>query len=226
MRILFVRHGEPDYAHDCLTEEGRRQAAAAAERLAGEDISEIYASPLGRAAETASYTAERLKLPVTTLDFMHEISWGGEGVPEDGKPWRLGGRMIRENYDFRGQDWRAHPFFQGNPAREDYENIAARFDEFLAGQGYRHAGSRFLCEAGTEKTVALFSHGGSSSCALSHILALPFPYVNAVMSCGYTSVTIVNLPAESGEYVHPCIELLNDCGHIRRLPEGGNPHGA
>ena len=36
MRIIFVRHGEPDYAHDCLTPTGRRQAAAAAQRLAGE----------------------------------------------------------------------------------------------------------------------------------------------------------------------------------------------
>jgi probable phosphoglycerate mutase len=31
MRIVFVRHGEPDYENDCLTAEGRRQAAAAAE---------------------------------------------------------------------------------------------------------------------------------------------------------------------------------------------------
>ena len=38
MRIIFIRHGAPDYARDCLTETGRIQAAAAAERLAGEGI--------------------------------------------------------------------------------------------------------------------------------------------------------------------------------------------
>ena len=81
MRIIFVRHGEPDYARDCLTEAGRRQAAAAAERLAGEGISEIYTSPCGRAAETATFAARRLGLPVITLDYMHEIGWGGEGIP-------------------------------------------------------------------------------------------------------------------------------------------------
>ena len=70
MRILFVRHGEPDYARDCLTEEGARQAAAAAERLAGEGIRRIYASPCGRARETAAYTARRLGLPVEVLPFM------------------------------------------------------------------------------------------------------------------------------------------------------------
>ena len=41
MRIVFVRHGEPDYANDCLTEQGRLQAKAAAERLREEGISEI-----------------------------------------------------------------------------------------------------------------------------------------------------------------------------------------
>ena len=27
MRIIFVRHGDPDYEHDTLTEKGHREAA-------------------------------------------------------------------------------------------------------------------------------------------------------------------------------------------------------
>ena len=53
MRMVFVRHGEPDYEKDCLTEIGKKQAEAAAERLEREGIAEIYASPMGRASETA-----------------------------------------------------------------------------------------------------------------------------------------------------------------------------
>ena len=41
MRIIFVRHGEPDYANDCLTEQGRIQAEACAQRLREEGIEEI-----------------------------------------------------------------------------------------------------------------------------------------------------------------------------------------
>ena len=33
MRILILRHGEPDYAKDCLTETGIAQAKLLAERL-------------------------------------------------------------------------------------------------------------------------------------------------------------------------------------------------
>ena len=41
MRIVFVRHGEPDYEHDCLTPAGREQALAVAERLKEDGIEEI-----------------------------------------------------------------------------------------------------------------------------------------------------------------------------------------
>ena len=32
MRMIFVRHGHPDYKNDCLTDLGRKQAEAAADR--------------------------------------------------------------------------------------------------------------------------------------------------------------------------------------------------
>ena len=54
MRIVFVRHGEPDYRNDCLTETGKIQARQAAVRLREEGIEQIFSSPLGRAQETAA----------------------------------------------------------------------------------------------------------------------------------------------------------------------------
>ncbi len=221
MRIIFVRHGEPDYAHDCLTVEGRRQAQAASLRLQGEGISEIYASPCGRAQETASCTARLLGLPVTTLDYMREISWGGEGIPERGHPWTLASNMIaQEDFDFYSRDWREHPYFRGNAATDYCEMIAGKIDEFMLSHDYKREGSRYLCSGGTDKTVALFSHGGSGACALARLLALPFPYLSAVMPYGFTSVTILDFPVEEGQYVHPRIELFNDCAHIQSSKEG------
>ena len=45
MKIVFVRHGHPDYVNDCLTELGHKQAESAALRLKDEGIEEIYSSP-------------------------------------------------------------------------------------------------------------------------------------------------------------------------------------
>ena len=47
-----------------------------------------------------NFTAEKLGLPITILDYMHEISWGGPDIPEEGHPWSLASRLITEqNFD-------------------------------------------------------------------------------------------------------------------------------
>ena len=176
---------------------------------------------MGRASETAAQTAALLHLPVYTLDFMHEITWGGAGIPEEGHPWTLADWMIsRDDFDFFGADWRQHPFFLGNKAVEALDRISVQFDALLRRQGYRHEGTRFFCETDREKTIALFSHGGSGACVLSHLLALPFPYVCTVLPYDFTSIIILNFPVEKDSYVHPRIELFNDIAHIRGLSAG------
>ena len=57
MRILIIRHGDPDYEHDTLTEKGHREAKLLADRLKDEKIDYFYSSPLGRAKDTCMYVA-------------------------------------------------------------------------------------------------------------------------------------------------------------------------
>ncbi|MGE7415664.1 histidine phosphatase family protein [Methylobacterium tarhaniae] len=59
-----------------LGREGKAQAASLAERLAGEGLAAIYASPLERAQETAAPVAARAGLPVETLPALNEIDFG------------------------------------------------------------------------------------------------------------------------------------------------------
>ena len=59
MKILIIRHGDPDYSIDSLTEKGHREAAMLAERIAQMDIAAFYVSPLGRAQKTAEYTLNK-----------------------------------------------------------------------------------------------------------------------------------------------------------------------
>ena len=55
MQIIFIRHADPDYANDSLTEKGKREAALLAKRVASwKDITQFYVSPLGRAQMTAA----------------------------------------------------------------------------------------------------------------------------------------------------------------------------
>ena len=58
MRLLLVRHAEPDYERDSLTDKGWREAELLAQRLTRIPARAYYVSPLGRAKDTASLTLE------------------------------------------------------------------------------------------------------------------------------------------------------------------------
>lgn len=84
--ILLVRHGENDWVKKHrlagwidgihLNENGRQQAAAAAERLAALPIKAIYCSPVLRCRETADFIANSQDLPVNLLEEIGEVRYG------------------------------------------------------------------------------------------------------------------------------------------------------
>ena len=44
MKLLFIRHGDPNYEKDCLTELGKKEAALLAERMAHTEVTEFFVS--------------------------------------------------------------------------------------------------------------------------------------------------------------------------------------
>ena len=219
MRIIFIRHGEPDYANDCLTAQGRRQAKAAAERLRDEGSEEIFSSPLGRAAETAAAAAGVLGLPVKTLDFMQELHWGstdGTPLPANGHPWELADKLAGEGWNLTDPAWREHPYFRNNLVTAEADHVAEKTDEWLRSLGYERNGAYYRCVRPDSRqvTAALFSHGGSSAAAMGHILNLPFPYACGLFHLEFTGITVIRLDRTPGKQAMPCLELANDGRHI------------
>ncbi|WP_433605228.1 bifunctional RNase H/acid phosphatase [Prescottella agglutinans] len=85
-RMLLLRHGQTELSverrysgrgNPPLTEVGRAQARAAAERIAAKGaIAAVVSSPLGRARETAEAAAGALGLPVTVHEGLTETDFG------------------------------------------------------------------------------------------------------------------------------------------------------
>lgn len=219
MRIIFVRHGHPNYRNDCLTELGHVQAAAAAERLMNEGITEIHSSSCGRAAETAQHTADKLGLKVIQHDFMREIGWGsvveGEELFKNGHPWFTVDEMLAQGKAIMNPSWRETEEFCRNKVVWHVDQVCVGIDKWLSGLGYEREGAYYrVVGEHTNRTVAMFSHAGSSSAALSRILNLPFIYMCYTMPPNFTGVTILTLSDERGALTAPKIELLNDAKHI------------
>ena len=61
MKIMIIRHAEPDYSIDSLTEKGFKEAKLLSLYMKDRDIDDFYCSPLGRAKDTAAPTMEYFK---------------------------------------------------------------------------------------------------------------------------------------------------------------------
>lgn len=219
MRIIFVRHGHPDYRKDCLTPLGHRHAALAANRLAEETIQRIFSSTCGRAYETAEYIARVQGIETADIvkcDFMREIQWGSdtETLYQNGHPWLTVDQMVANGESLLCEDWDTREYFAGNKCVESVKKIGIAFDELLADLGYVREGDFYRVKAPRYETVAVVSHGGASSAILACLFNLPFPFVCRSVCADYTAITIVSLEGDEGTLISPKFELINDAKHI------------
>ena len=147
--LLLARHGETDWNHARrwqghadrpVTERGRAQAAALAERLADITLDAVYASDLRRARETAAVVAAKQSLEVIELPDLREVdvgSWEGltrdeaeASFPDGYRRWLAGGT--------------------GWDDGETYEQMSARVLAAIGQIAGAHEGGR----------VVIVSHGG------------------------------------------------------------------
>ena len=125
MRIFIIRHGDPDYSIDNLTEKGKREVELLRHRMEKEGITKIYCSPLGRAQATAKPTADALGLEIVTCDWLREF------VPRlpDFKcaPWNLPPRVWTEDKRvFDVSRWRDIDLWKNSDVIPYYDNVCSR----------------------------------------------------------------------------------------------------
>lgn len=217
MKIIFVRHGHPNYKDDCLTELGHPQAEAAAERLKDEKIDRIFSSSCGRAVETAEHIAARHNLEVTQFDFMREIRWGVKDTEDFVHPWTLADSWVEKGKDIMNPDWQNDPEYKGVTLASDYNKLSQEFDKWLEDLGLVREGKYYRVTKENNDTVMMVSHAGASSVALSHIFNIPFLYTCRTIRCDYTAITIVNFGGKEGELTAPRFVLVNDARHIKDI---------
>jgi probable phosphoglycerate mutase len=143
-----------------LSERGRREVEAAAERLADAGIAAIYASPLERAQETAGIVARRLGLPVETHVDLSELDFGEwTGLTFD---------AVRQ--DPRWPAWAAHRSLSCIPGGETMREVQRRVVEVLMELRERHP----------DDSVILTSHGDVIRAALVFCLGMPLDFYGRI----------------------------------------------
>ncbi len=177
MRLLFIRHGDPDYSIDNLTPQGRIEAQCLADYMKNVEVKDFYVSPLGRAQATAKYTLDAIGGDATMYPWLREfepkiyrpdkngelsnVSW--DWLPAD---WMGDSRMYDVNR------WYEHDVFKNSEVKEKYDMVSNGIDSVLASHGYlrQGVGGLYTVEQANNDTLAFFCHFGVTCVMLSHII--------------------------------------------------------
>lgn len=238
MRILFIRHGDPDYVNDTLTEKGRREAAALAERAEALDMGECFASPLGRAQATAAYSLKKLGRTAETLDWLQEFpaqidlnraehlrtaypnAEKTDGIYKPRIVWDVIPSYWTERREYSdGILWRDSEISRYSDVVQVYDDVTGRFDDFLAERGYVREGRHYRVEKESTETVTFFCHFGITCALLAHLWNLsPFAIWHS-LALAPTSVTeVVTEEREKGSAYFRGLKI-GDVSHLSMADE-------
>lgn len=217
MRILLIRHAEPDYTTDTLTSAGRREAAALAKHLASRGIDRLFSSPLGRARETADAIGKACNKEATVLPWTAEL---GTLIVDHNRwqhhmAWDLHAEHIRDGRPpYTHATWMQHEAFDGVDVEEEFTRIQGDSDAWLASLGYVREGGRYRIVNGHRDTIALACHGGFGLTWLAHLLDIPATMVWAGFFMPCSSVTTILFDERSPTWAVPRVMGLGELSHL------------
>src|SRR6266481_9579367 len=143
-----------------LSERGRAEIAAVAERLAAEKIAALYASPLQRTRESAEIVAARLGLPIEFRDDLLELDFG---------EW-TGATFDAIRADPRWQAWSTQRSLATIPGGESMRAVQQRVVAAMVELNERHL----------HETIVLVSHGDVIRSVLLFALGMPLDFYNRI----------------------------------------------
>lgn len=217
MKLFIIRHGDPDYTIDSLTEKGRREAALLAERLKNVKIDHFYVSPLGRARATAKYTLDAMGRTAETCPWLREfdahvkdIHTGEERIPWDMLPedWT----KIADYYD--KDKWYDVPQMAEGHVIDEAKKVYDGIDGILARHGYERDGNIYKAVRPNRETVALFCHFGVECVMLGHLLGVSPMVLWHGFCAAPTSVTVLTSEERREGKAYFRVNTFGDTGHL------------
>ena len=175
MKLVIVRHADPDYSIDSLTETGWVEAELLSHRLRKLDVKAFYVSPLGRAKDTASLTLKAMGREAEECLWLREFDapihkpYSDRAYPSVTWDWLPEAWTTEERY-FDRDAWADTDVMETARVGEAWKWVADELDALLAKHGYVRAGNMYRAEQPNEDTIVFFCHFGLECVLLSHLL--------------------------------------------------------
>ena len=219
MLLYIVRHGDPDYTTDSLTERGILQAEAVGKRIADSKIDVIYSSPMGRAKQTAEPACRRLGLKCNIEKWAHEIEDEKYTDFPDGKRKSITfvqNTYYRENgnIDLGYKDAYKCDGINRSNIKSAFDYIEKNGNEFLERLGYKKENGVYRILRKNEDKVALFCHTAFARAWISTLLHIPLHIMWASFGYTHTGVTIIEFQNNENGVTAPRCLCYSDMSHL------------
>lgn len=147
MRLIFIRHGDPDYVNDNLTEKGKREVALLTERVCKwKNVTAFYQSPMGRAKATGAPSLQKLGREAKPYDWLQEFKYR-TSYPKDYFIKELAGKdtmcwdfipevFCSDSKYFDKDEWCNAELMQPGDIATKYKEVCDGIDGLLAEYGY------------------------------------------------------------------------------------------
>ena len=219
MLLYIVRHGDPNYKKDCLTERGLLQAEAVGKRIAASGIEEIYSSPMGRAKQTAEPAARLLGLNINIEPWAHEIQEDRLTPFPDGKMKSVS--LVQNTYyrqnsqiDLNFNSAFECDGFSTSGMKNAYSVISDGARSFLEKLGYLEEDGVYRIISPNEKKIALFCHTAMGRTMLSYLLHIPIHLMWSGFQMTHTGVTVIEFKNNENGLTAPKCLAFSDMGHL------------
>ena len=217
MRLIIIRHGDPDYSIDSLTEVGWEEARILSDRISKMNVKAFYTSPLGRAKDTAKPTLERMGREAIVLDWLREFpaSVVKYGEEKAGCAWDWLPEAWTVHKEFYDKDaWLDSPCFAEADMRTHYKRVTDGLDALLASHGYEREGGYYKATSPNEDTVVLFCHFGLECVLLSHLIGVSPMTIWHGTCAAPTSVTTIYTEERREGKAYFRMQSFGDISHL------------
>ncbi len=139
MHLIFIRHGDPDYKNDSVTQKGKREIELLSERVKSWKVSKVYSSPFGRAQVTAQEVCKGLNCNYEVLDWIREFNYDLRDL-KTGKrriawDW-LPREYFKEKKHFDVYSWFKTKTMRTGNIEKYYNLVCSNFDKLLEDYDY------------------------------------------------------------------------------------------
>ena len=227
MKLLIIRHGDPDYSIDSLTPTGWHEAELLSRRMEKLDVKAFYVSPLGRARDTAKVTLDKLGREAEVLPWLREfpvkVSKPGEDTPDICWDW-LPQDWVGHAPFYDKDRWMEHPVFQGGELPQGWKQVTDGLDGLLAKHGYVRRDNYYEAVTPNEDTIVFFCHFGLECVLLSHLLNISPMLLWHGTCAAPTSVTTLNTEERRRGIAYFRMSAFGDTSHLYAAGEEPSFH--